>query len=84
MDKKFSKRLSQLIPAGGGFDLSFNLGSAGQAGKVVSTVHLTIFAPGGEGKGPIIVKKLSIPSIAATLEEANLIALEDTLSLLGV
>jgi hypothetical protein len=84
MDKEFSKRLKKLVPENGGFDLSFNLSNSGQAGKVASTLNLTIFAPGSEGKGNIITKKVSIPAIAATIEEANRAALEDTLRLLGV
>jgi hypothetical protein len=84
MDKEFSKRLKKLVPENGGFDLSFNLSNSGQPGKIASTLNLTIFAPGGEGKGQIITKKVSIPAIAATIEEANKAALEDTLSLLGV
>ena len=65
-------------------EISFNLSNSGQAGKVASTLNLTIFSAGKEGKGPIITKKVSIPAIAATIDEANKIALEDTLSLLGV
>ncbi len=84
MDKEFSKRLKKLVPENGGFDLSFNLSNSGQPGKVASTLVLTIFAPGSEGKGPIITKKISIPAIGASIEEANKAALEDTLSLLGV
>lgn len=84
MDKEFAKRLKKLVPEDGGFDLSFNLSNSGQAGKVASTLNLTIFAAGKEGKGPIITKKVSIPAIAATIDEANKLALEDTLSLLGV
>ena len=84
MDKEFAKRLKKLVPEDGGFDLSFNLSNSGQAGTVASTLTLTIFSAGKEGKGPIITKKVSIPAIAATIAEANIIALEDTLSLLGV
>lgn len=84
MDKEFSKRLKKLVPENGGFDLSFNLSNSGQPGKVASTLNLTIFASAGEGKGQVITKKVSIPAIAATIEEANRAALEDTLSLLGV
>lgn len=84
MDKEFAKRLKKLVPENGGFDLSFNLANSGQPGKVASTLNLTIFAPGGEGKGPIITKKLTIPAIAATIDEANQAALENTLTLLGV
>jgi hypothetical protein len=84
MDKEFSKRLKKVVPENGGFDLSFNLSNSGQPGKVASTLNLTIFGPGSEGKGPVITKKVSIPAIAGTIEEANRAALEDTLSLLGV
>ena len=84
MDKEFSRRLKKLVPENGGFDLSFNLSNSGQAGKVASTLNLTIFAAAGEGKGQIITKKVSIPAIAATIEEANQSALENTLTLLGV
>jgi hypothetical protein len=84
MDKEFSKRLKKLVPEDGGFDLSFNLSNSGQPGKVASTLNLTIFGPAKEGKGPTITKKVSIPAIAGTIEEANKAALEDTLSLLGV
>lgn len=84
MDKEFSKRLKKLVPEDGGFDLSFNLSNSGQPGKIASTLNLTIFGQGPEGKGPVIIKKVSIPAIAATIEEANRAALEDTLSLLGV
>ena len=84
MDKEFSRRLKKLVPENGGFDISFNLSNSGQPGKVASTINLTIFGPGSEGKGNIITKKVSIPAIAATVEEANKAALEDTLSLLGV
>jgi len=84
MDKQFSKRLKKLVPQNGGFDLSFNLSNSGQPGKVASTLNLTIFGPGGEGKGNVITTKVSIPAIAGTIEEANKAALEDTLSLLGV
>jgi hypothetical protein len=84
MDKEFSKRLKKLVPEDGGFDLSFNLSNSGQAGKVASTLNLTIYAAGKEGKNPIITKKVSIPAIEATVEEANRSALESTLTLLGV
>lgn len=84
MDKELSKRLKKLVPENGGFDLSFNLSNSGQPGKVASTLNLTIFASNGEGKGPTITKKISIPAIAGTIEEANLAALENTLTLLGV
>jgi hypothetical protein len=84
MDKEFAKRLKKLVPENGGFDLSFNLANSGQPGKVASTLNLTIFGPGVEGKGNVITKKVSIPAIAPTIEEANRVALEDTLSLLGV
>ena len=84
MDKEFAKRLRKLVPENGGFDLSFNLSNSGQPGKVASTLNLTIFSSAGEGKGQIITKKVSIPAIAGTIEEANRAALEDTLSLLGV
>lgn len=84
MDREFSKRLKKIVPENGGFDLSFNLSNSGQPGKVASTLNLTIFAPGVEGKGQVITKKVSIPAIAASVEEANKSALEDTLSLLGV
>jgi hypothetical protein len=84
MDKEFSKRLKKLVPENGGFDLSFNLSNSGQPGKVASTLNLTIFSAAIEGKGQIITKKVSIPAIAGTIEEANRAALEDTLSLLGV
>jgi hypothetical protein len=84
MDKEFSKRLKRLVPENGGFDISFNLSNSGQPGKVASTLNLTIFTASVEGKGQTITKKVSIPAIAATIEEANRAALEDTLSLLGV
>lgn len=84
MDKEFAKRLKKLVPEDGGFDLSFNLANSGQPGKVASVLNLTIFAAGKEGKGPIITKKVSLPAIATTVEEANVAALEGTLSLLGV
>lgn len=84
MDKEFAKRLKKIVPESGGFDLSFSLVNSGQPGKVASTLNLTIFGPGGEGKGPIITKKVTIPAIAATIEEANKMALDSTLTLLGV
>lgn len=84
MDKQFSKRLKKLVPDNGGFDLSFNLSNSGQPGKVASTLNLTIFGPGTSGKGNEITMKISIPAIAETVEAANVAALEDTLSLLGV
>jgi hypothetical protein len=84
MDKKFADRLKKLVPEGGGFDISFNLGNSGQAGKIASTLNLTIFEPGKEGKGPTITKKVTIPAIAESVEAANRAALEDTLRLLGV
>lgn len=84
MDKEFSKRLRKLVPENGGFDLSFNLSNSGQPGKVASVLNLTIFAPGAEGKGPTITKKVSIPAIADSIEAANQTALENTLTLLGV
>lgn len=84
MDKEFSKRLKKLVPENGGFDISFNLSNSGQQGKVASTLNLTIFGPGAEGKGSIVMKKVSLPAIAGTIEEANIAALENTLSLLGV
>lgn len=84
MDKKLSRRLSKAIPTNGGFDLSFNLTTSGQVGKFASTLYLTIFAPSGEGKGPTITKKVSIPAIADSVEQANRNALEDALRLLGV
>jgi hypothetical protein len=84
MDKQFSKRLKKLVPDNGGFDLSFNLSNSGQPGKVASTLNLTIFRPGTSGKGNEITMKISIPAIAETVEAANVAALEDTLSLLGV
>lgn len=84
MDKKFAARIKKVIPEDGGFDLSFNLSNSGQPGKVASTLNLTVFAPGKEGKGPTITKKVTIPAIADTIELANEQALENTLSLLGV
>jgi hypothetical protein len=84
MDKEFAKRLKKLVPEDGGFDLSFNLSNSGQQGKVASTLVLTIFAAGKEGKGPVITKKLSIPAIADSIEAANVAALENSLTLLGV
>lgn len=84
MDKEFAKRLKKLVPEDGGFDLSFNLANSGQPGKVASTLNLTIFAPGKEGKGPVITKKITLPAIAQSIEEANQAALENTLTLLGV
>ena len=84
MDRVFAKRLKKLIPENGGFDLSFNLSNSGQPGKVASTLNLTVFGPAGEGKGQVVLKKISIPAIAGTIEEANRVALEDTLRLLGV
>jgi hypothetical protein len=84
MDKNFAKRLKKIVPENGGFDLSFSMSASGIRDKVASTLHLTVFAPGGEGKGPIITTKVSIPSIADSIELANAQALEDTLTLLGV
>ncbi len=84
MTPEFSKRLKKLVPSDGGFDLSFNLGSSGQAGKVASTLNIVIFGAPVEGKGPAILKKLSIPAIADTIEAANTSALESALTLLGV
>jgi hypothetical protein len=84
MDKNLSKRLAKLIPEGGGFDISFNLGSSGQAGKVASTLSLVVFGPASEGKNTQILKKISIPSIQDNIELANKEALENALTLLGV
>jgi hypothetical protein len=84
MDKKFAARIKKVIPEDGGFDLSFNLSNSGQPGKVASTLNLTVFSAGKEGKGPTITKKVTIPAIADSIEEANAQALENTLSLLGV
>lgn len=84
MDKNLSKRLAKLIPEGGGFDISFNLGSSGQAGKVASTLNLVIFGATSEGKQTQILKKVMIPSIQDTIELANSAALENALTLLGV
>jgi hypothetical protein len=84
MDKKFADRLKKLVPEGGGFDISFNLTNSGQAGKVASTLNLTIFEASKEGRGPTITKKVTIPAIAESVEAANKAALEDTLRLLGV
>ena len=84
MDKKFAARIKKVIPEDGGFDLSFNLSNSGQPGKVASTLNLTVFAPGKEGKGPTITKKVTIPAIADSIEAANELALENTLTLLGV
>lgn len=84
MDKKLATRLSKIVPEEGGFDLSFNLSNSGQPGKVASTLSLTIFASGKEGKGPTITKKILMPAIADNIETANREALENTLVLLGV
>jgi hypothetical protein len=84
MDKKFASRIKKVIPEDGGFDLSFNLSNSGQPGKVASTLNLTVFAPGKDGKGPTITKKVTIPAIADNIEAANELALENTLTLLGV
>jgi hypothetical protein len=84
MDKKLSVRLAKLIPVNGGFDISFNLSASGQAGKVASTMNLVIFGAATEGKQTQILKKISIPAIADTIELANKDALENALTLLGV
>lgn len=84
MTPEHAKRLKKLVPVDGGFDLSFNLASSGQQGKVASTMNLTIFGASVDGKGPAISKRISIPSIQDTIELANSSALENALTLLGV
>jgi hypothetical protein len=84
MDRKFANRIKKLVPEGVGFDLSFNQSNSGIANKFASTLQLTIFEAGKEGKGPIITKKVSIPAIADSIAAANKEALESTLRLLGV
>lgn len=84
MNKELSKRLAKLIPENGGFDISFNLTNSGVAGKSASTMNLVVFGAAAEGKGPAILKKISIPAIADSIEEANTSALESALTLLGV
>jgi hypothetical protein len=72
MDATHSKRLAKLIPKDGGFDISFNLTNSGQQGKIASTLNLVIFSAAAEGKGPAILKKVSIPAIDDSIELFNM------------
>lgn len=84
MNSELSQRLALLIPKDGGFDISFNLTNSGVIGKSASTLNLVIFGAASEGKGPSILKKISIPAIADSIELANTSALDSALTLLGV
>ena len=84
MNTELSQRLAKLIPTDGGFDISFNLTNSGVTGKSASTLNLVIFGAAAEGKGPSILKKISIPAIADSIELANTSALDSALTLLGV
>lgn len=83
MNKSYSKRLSKVTPKDGGVDLSFSLTSAGNTGKVASTLTLKIYGPNDKG-GMNILKSITISAIDADLKAANQNALEDALVLLGV